>query len=363
MPPVRRYAGPLMPGQRSAYVPGSRRNKPRQFKFKKGTKIGSTARAKRGTANNIKLTTYSRKTENISIEYREELDMTNMGSDAGSSPFLCRVDLNNPVIGGTNQASGKRIVGVLGSLKSGSTDPTFTRHSLNSNKNLQPRLQEYFDEYESAVVTSSEVTFQINPKLNQVNFDQNGTVSIVPYWVNDATGLDPAGQAGLRGPTQQSRAISGNATGELFVWMIRQDKQQQLYNNTDGTLPLSTLKEDIPGIKMSKLNITPNSVKGLTFKMKYTPKTQFQIKDWKDNKEFFNMVVQDNAPDNFKEAFAYLGIGARPDGQDVSSQAGRKLMANCTVEIRVRYNIHFSERKNVEGNNEPVVFSVHQGEL
>jgi hypothetical protein len=35
-------------------------------------------------------------------------------------------------------------------------------------------------------------------------------------------------------------------------------------------------------------------------------------------------------------------------------------MANCVVEIRVKYNIHFSERKNTEGNNEPVV---HADEL
>jgi hypothetical protein len=350
-----------MPGKRSAYVPGSRRNKSRKFKFKKGTKIGTTSRGKSSPLNVIKLTTYSRKSENLSIEYREELDFTSMGYAAGSSPMLMRVNLNNPVVGGSTQASGNRIIGVVGSIKTGSSDPTFTRQSLDQNKNLQPRLQEYYDEYRSAIVTSSEVTLSIRPKLNQVNPNENGTVSIVPYFTNDSTGLDPGGNAGLRGPTQQTRWIGANATGDLYAWVVRQSAQQQLYNNTDGVVPLSTLKEGIPGVRMTKLNITPNSTKGVTFKMKYTPKTQFQISDWKDNKQFFNTLVQDQIQDDFKEAYCYLGIGARIDGQDPDLVSnGSKLMANCIVECRVRYNIHFSERKNEEGNNEPVV---HADEL
>lgn len=357
MPPVRKYAGPLMPGKRSAYVPGTRRNR-RKFKFKKGTKIGSTSRGKSSSLNVIKLTTYSRKSENLSIEYREELDMTSMGSDAGSSPFLMRVNLNNPVVGGSTQASGNRIIGVVGTLKQGSINPTFSRQSLDQNKNLQPRLQEYYDEYRSAIVTSSDVTISIRPKLNQVN---PGAPSLVPYFTNESTGLSPtSGVAGLTGPVQATRWIGGNATGDLYAWMVRQNAQQQLYNNTDGVVPLSTLKEGIPGVRMTKLNITPNSTKGVTFKMKYTPKSQFQIADWKDNKQFFNTLIQDTLQDGFKEAYCYVGIGARPDGEDVSNAAGKKLMANVIVEVRARYNIHFSERKNEEGNNEPVV---HADEL
>lgn len=361
MPPIRKYHGPLQPGKRSAYVPGTRRNKPRLRNYKKGTRIGTNKRGKQTNLNTIKLTTYSRKSENLSIEYREELDMSSMGYAAGSSPFLVRVNLNNPVIGGTVQNTGNRIVGVVGSIKTGSSDPTFTRHSYEDNKNLQPRLQEYFDEYRSAVVTSSEVTFLVRPKLNQLNTSENNTVSIVPYPVNDATGLDPTGNAGLRGPQQVTRWVSGNATGDLYCWCIRQNAQQQLYTNSDGVLPLSTLKEGIPGMRMTKLNITPNSTKGVTFKMKYTPKTQFQIKDWKDNKQFFNCLIQEQPQEEFKEAYSYLGIGARINGQDPDLVSnGSKLMANCVVEIRVKYNIHFSERKNTEGNNEPVV---HADEL
>lgn len=356
MPPIRKYHGPLMPGQRSAYVKGTRRNRRRGFRFKKGTKIGSKRRGKHSLNNVLKINTFSRKVENLSIEYREELDFTSMGYAAGSSPCLMRVNLNNPVVGGNDQTTGNRIVGVVGSIKTNSEDPVFTRASYDDAKNLAPRLSDYYDEYRSAVVTSSEVQFSIRPKLNQVNPSDNNTVSIVPYFTNDATGLSTTGAAGLRGPTQQTRWIGGNATGDLYVWVIRQAKQQQLYNTTEGTLPLSTLKEGVPGMRMSKLNITPNSIKGLTFSMKYTPKSQFQISDWKDNKQFFNTKIQDTVPDDFKECYAYLGIGASIDGKDPDLVSnGSKLMANCVVEIKVKYNIHFSERINEEGNNEPVV--------
>lgn len=362
MPPIRKYHGPLQPGKRSAYVKGTRRNRSRRgFRFKKGTKIGTSRRGKHSLNNVLKINTFSRKVENLSIQYREELDFTNMGYGAGSSPCLMRVNLNNPVIGGNDQTTGNRIIGVVGSIKTGSTDPTFTRASYDDAKNLAPRLSDYYDEYRSAIVTSSEVIFSIRPKLNQVNPNDNGTVSIVPYFTNDSTGLDPAGNAGLRGPTMQTRWIGANATGDLYVWCIRQQKQQQLYNTQEGTLPLSTLKEGVPGMRMSKLNITPNSVKGLTFSMKYTPRSQFQISDWKDNKQFFNTLIQESAPEGFKEAYAYLGIGASIDGQDPDTVSnGSKLMANCVVEVKVKYNIHFSERINEEGNNEPVV---HAGEL
>lgn len=361
MPPIRRYAGPLMPGQRSAYVRGTRKNRPRRFRFKKGTKIGASRRGTRPTQNVLKLTTFSKKVENLSIEYREELDMTNMGYGAGSSPFLIRVNLNNPVIGGTNQSTANRIVGVVGSIKTGSTDPVFTRASLDQAKNLAPRLSEYYDEYRSAVVTSSEVSFSIRPKLNQVNTSANTTVSLVPYPVDFPTGLDPSGTEGLRGPTQVTRWVSGNATGDLYVWCIRQGAQQQLYTSQDGTFPLATLKEGIPGMRMTKMNVTPNSVKGCRFKMKYTPKSQFQIADWKDNKPLLNTIIQDDKPADLKEAYCYLGIGANVDGQDPDLVSnGSKYMANCVVEVKVKYNIHFSERKNIEGNNEPVV---HADEL
>ena len=352
MPPIgRKYQGPLRRGEHSAKV-----TKSKTFRYKRGNRIGANRRATRGTMNTIKLTTLSKKQENVSISYREELDFTQMGYDAGSCPTLIRAHLSNCV-----GLDSDRVCTVVGSIKNGSTDPTFTRRSYNQKANLRDRLSEYFDEYRSAVVTSAEVVFNVRPKLNQVSPTSDvGTVSIVPYFTNDATGLDPAGNAGLRGPTQQTRWIGANATGDLYVFCIRQSAQQQLYDNTNGVASLADLKQGIPGMRMSKLNITPNSVKGVQFKMKYTPKSQFQIKDWKDNRQLFEMTLNDVQSSEFKHAYAYLGIGASINGQDPSGQATGKYLANCIVEVNVKYNINFSERKNVMGNNEPVP---HQGEL
>lgn len=355
MPPVRKYAGPRRPGEHSAKV-----TKTKTFRYKKGTKIGAKRRATRGTMNTIRLTTLSRKQENVSISYREEYDFTQMGYDAGSSPTMLRVSLNDPVLGGENPTTNNRIVAVMSGLKSGSTDPSFTRKSYNQAANLQSRLSEYFDEYRTAVVTSAEVTFSVRPKLNQVNPSDNGTVSIVPYFTNDSTGLDPTGAAGLRGPTQQTRWIGANATGDLYVWCIRQGAQQQLYDNTNGVYPLSTLKQGVPGMRMTKLNITPNSTRGCRFKMKYTPRSQFQIKDWKDNKKLLQCVIADAQQSDFKPAWCYLGVGACINGSDPSGTAGGMYMANLVIEVNVKYNINFSERKNIEGNNEPIP---HRSEL
>ena len=333
-----------------------RRPKTQTFRFKKGTKIGARRRATRGNQNVTRLTTLSRKSENVSISYREELDFSQMGYDAGSSPCLIRANLNQCV-----GLDSDRAVTVVGSIKTGSTDPTFTRSSYNQKANLRDRLSDYFDEYRSAIVTSAEVTFNVRPKLNQVSPTSDvATVSIVPYFTNDATGLDPAGNAGLRGATQQTRWIGANATGDLYVWCIRQSAQQQLYDSTNGVASLADLKQGIPGMRMSKLNITPNSTKGVVFKMKYTPRSQFQIKDWRDNRELFEMTLNDVQSDSFKHAYAYLGIGARINGQDASGSANGKYLANCIVEVTIKYNINFSERKNVMGNNEP---NPHYSEL
>ena len=85
MPPIgRKYAGPLRPGEHSA----------------KSTK--------------------------------EELDFTQMGYDAGSSPTLIRAHLSNCVGLDTD-----RVCTVVGSIKNGSTDPTFTRRSYNQKANLR----------------------------------------------------------------------------------------------------------------------------------------------------------------------------------------------------------------------------------
>lgn len=340
---------------------GVRRKPLRRFQL--GTKIGASSRARRGAQNVTRISTFSRKQENLSIQYREEFDFTNMGYDAGSSPCLIRVNLNDPVIGGTAPAPTQGVAMVVSALKAGSTDPLFSRHSYNDKRNLSDRLSDYFQEYRTCVVTSSEVTFNVRPKLNQVSGigfisgpAATNNVSIVPYQSLVTTGQSPAGPN--VGPTEVLKVTAPTATGDLYVWCVRQQSEGQLYDSTNGTAPLTTLKAGIPGVRMSKLNITPNSTRGCVFKLKYTPKSQYQIKDWKDKKEVLNCLNQAVPnPDQLK-AYAYLGIGARINGKDPSPPGAlptsSAYLANCIVEVSVKYNLNFSERKNVDGNNEPV---------
>lgn len=342
---------------------GVRRVRKSGIRFRRGTKIGAKARGARSAQNVTKITTLSRKTENLSIQFREEFDFQNMGYDAGSSPMLLRVNLNDPVNGGSAPAPTQGIATVIGGLKAGSTDPVFTRHSYNDDKNLSHRLQEYFDEYRTCVVTSSEVSFNIRPKINQVSgVGFINTMSVVPYQSRQATGQSPTGPT--IGPINVLDVTAPNATGDLYVWCVRQQSQGQLYTNADGVVPLTTLKAGIPGVRMTKLNVTPTNTRGCSFKLKYTPRTQYQIKDWKDKKEVLNVLNASVPNPDALKAYAYLGIGGRINGKDPSppgaTPTSSAYLANCVVEISVKYNLNFSERKNIDGNNEPVP---HHSEL
>ena len=351
MPPIRTR------GIRTAMKKAKKKTTKNKFRYVKGTNRFAR-RGIRGNGNVTRLTTLSRKEENVSISFREQLDFSNMGGEAGSSPCVIRANLMNPTVGGQGASGNDVIVSSVANLKTGSTNPTFTRASYNDKRNLSDRLEEYFDEYRKAVVTSAEVTFNVRPKLNQVTNEANAdTVSIVPYPTDVSTGLDPAGAAGLRGAQTATRWVAANATGDLYVWCILQQAQQQLYNSTDGVLPLSTLKQGIPGMRMVKLNVTPNSVRGCVFKMRYNPKKAFGLKDWRDNKELLAFANSDTQPTTLKTCYAYLGVGGRINGVDPGDPAvttGAKYLANCIIEVNVKYNINFSERKNIDGNNEPV---------
>lgn len=325
-------------------------------------RVGSKAPsfAKKGNQNVIMLKTLSNKQENLSISYRETFDFTNMGGKAGSTPCLIRVSMNDPFRGGVAPIPANGICSVVGSLKTGSIDPLFTRHAYRDTYNLEDRLTTYASEYRTCVVTSSEVIFNVRPKLNQV-WNNSSNKSIVPYLINRES-VPGSGNFDII-----QTSVKPSASGDLYVWSVRQRAQNQLHNSLDGTPSLETLKQGIPGVRMSKLNVTPTSVKGVKFRLKYTPKSQFEIKDWKDNKQFLRCLdgnkttpVTPNA--SLKDSYAYLGIGGRINGVDPDPDVGGLGigLANCIVEVEVKYNLHFSERFNIDGNNEP---TPHAGEL
>ena len=330
----------------------SRRSAAPRFRrqYRKGTKIGARKRAVRGQGNVIKLTTLSKKQEMVSIEYREQLDMQSMGygttANPLQTPFLLRTNMNNPVIGGTT-GNNRNINVVVSKLQQSppgtgvSTDPTFTRESYQDDPNLAGRLSEYFDEYRSAVVVSSEVTYSIRPKLNQVGrlSPQGPEFSLIPWYTNatDTEGI--------------SRLVvnEANVSGELTVWNVRQGAQSQLYDDT-GVFKNSDLKLSVPGMRFTKLNVTPSSARGCSYKMLYSPKSAFQISDWRDCRDELEIKSVPSQPTGPKQAYSYLGIGIQgPQGTRYGWQP-----TPCVVEVVVKYNIMFSERINKRGNNEPL---------
>lgn len=327
------------------------------IRYKTGSKAPGNFR--KGNNNVIMLKTLSNKTENLSISYKESFDFTNMGGKAGSTPCLIRVSMNDPFRGGVAPMPANGIISVVGNIKTGSTDPVFTRHAYRDTYNLEDRLTTYANEYRSCVVTSSEVIFNVRPKLNQV-WNNSTNVSIVPYLINQET-------APGSGVYELKTSTGPSASGDLYVWTVRQQSQNQLHDSLNGTPPLETLKQGIPGVRMSKVNVTPTSVKGVKAKLKYTPKSQYDIKDWKDNKQFLRCLNGTKATPitpnvDIKDSFAYLGIGGRINGVDPDPDVGGLGigLANCIVEVAVRYNLHFSERFNIDGNNEP---TPHHAEL
>lgn len=349
MPPVSRLSKAQRERMlRQGKVRVSRSGGKPQFRYRKGNNRRAQRRGVRGSGNTIALSTLSKKQENLSISYRELLEFQDMGGDNGSTPCIVRVNLNNPVIGGDAPTGADTIVTVIANTKPGSSNPVFNQHSYNNDRNLAPRLQDYFRIYRTAIVTSAEATVVVTPKLNQLNGMSDAYRSIVPYFSNRAS-EDPAA-AGQNTYLFQHNA---NAMSQVEVWAVRQQNQGQLTNTTTGTPPLETLKQGIPGMRMTRLNILPNSAKGVTYKMVYTPKSQYGFSDWKDNKKLLSVFKNAIANPDQKEAFMYVGIAGRFRGQDPKASPTEVGLPHFNVEVKVKYNINFSERINIDGNNEP----------
>lgn len=369
MPPV--FARNLTPAQRRAALAEGRmgivrrggrkhfvvRRRPYRsaFRYRKGNNRFPQSRGRRGAGNTIALTTLSRKQENLSISYRELVEFNDMGGDNGSTPALLRINLNNPVSGGDNPATNQRLVTVLANQKPGSTDPTAFHHAYNDQYNLASRLSEYFTLYRTCIVTSSEVTVSVTPKLGQANGMTDTYRSVVPYTTNREIQNPVAG-----GPTHFLYQQQLNACPQVEVWGVRQQSQAQLTDSVNGTPPLETLKQGIPGMRMTRLNITPTSSKGVVYKMRYTPKSAFQIKDIMDNKKILQVFKSAVGNPDLKENYFYVGIAGRWKGQDPKASGSEVGLPHFNVEVKIKYNLNFSERFNVDGNNEP---TPHQDEL
>lgn len=326
------------------------RKKP--FRWRKGNNRFPQNRGVRSAGNTIALSTLSKKQENLSISYRELIEFDDMGGDNGSTPALLRINLNNPVTGGDTPAANQRIVTLLANTKPGATDPTAYHHAYDNNYNLAPRLAEYFTIYRTCIVTSSEVTVSVTPKLGQSNGMTDTYRSVVPYTTNRAVTNPVAGM-----PDHYLFQQQLNACPQVEVWGVRQQSQAQLTDAVNGTPSLETLKQGIPGMRMTRINVTPSSSKGVVYKMRYTPKSAFQIKDIMDNKKILQVFKNAVGNPDQKENYFYVGIAGRWKGQDPKASGSEVGLPHFNVEVKIKYNLNFSERFNVDGNNEPTPHS------
>ena len=308
------------------------------------------SRGRRANSNTLSLHTVSRKSEVLNIEYREMLEFTEMGGDNGSTPTIVRINLNNPVIGGPGASAGnENIVVPIACQKVDSTSPVANKYAYNNKYNLSERLTEYFTTYADCIVTKSEAEVVVSPVCNQTDKPGAGFRSVAPYFNN--LNCEDTTKSGF---ATYLSAAAANAMPKINVWAIRQQGQAQLQDTVNGAPPLETLKQGIPGMRMTTLNVTPNSKKAVSFKMKYTPKSQYGFSDWKDNKQLLKVLnVAGAIPATQKEAYMYVGIGGRHLGQDPKASYSSVGLPKCNVEVRVKYTLHFSNRYNIDGNNEP----------
>lgn len=321
MPPVRKYAGPRRPGERSAKVTKHQKKMTPQSSYKKRAQKGN-----RGGQDVLKLKTLLPNEQKLSVTYRDSINFTNMGSSAtlgdGHTPTIMRFNMNNPNF---NATADSRIGNVI--TQSNVNVAEFAHE--NTNKNLESNLQPYYDEYYNAVVTSSTLVANLRFKPNQVR--------VAPYLdnVGDGTEADP----------YRLKSFAAEKIGDGFFWAVSQRNQGDISSENPT---LWQLKREIPGVSMKRMTLGLNGIpsKGIQFKATYTPHRSAGIKDWKDNLADFNF---DTTSSPGKSRYTYIGCTS----QQQPLMAAFNL-ANCYVDYQITYNITFLNRKNVVGANNPI---------
>lgn len=265
----------------------------------------------------------------ITMPYRDSINFTSMGSNQGGgavSPCLMRFLLNDPSFG----VGADRLGSVM--IQTNTNTPIFVHE--NPNLNLTTELNDYYNEYFNAVVTSSKIKVNMRFKPNQKGVGQ--------YFVNSA---QPSGDTVI----QMEEA---DKVGDGLFWAVSQ-KNAGTLNTQNPTL--WELKREIPGVVMKRMTLSQNGVasKGIQFSASYSPARSAGIKDWQDNIEEFNFSTTDrtNKP-------RYLYVGCTSQQQPLLATAN---LASVYLDYQIEYKIKFFNRKNIYGNNNPI--PRHAGEF
>lgn len=361
MPPIRRYAGPLRPNERSASVPKNYyKLKKAKAKARKPAKNYNNQRPRnfqKKTTNMLQIKTLQPKEQLVSLQYKTTIKFSNMGyslfQNKGATGTIIRVSLTNPTYG--SQGS---IVDVL-DLGGNWVNPGFSRTN-SAELNLTDKLNEFFDVYQKGIVVNSNSQIRIKSQPNQKELGQH-------YAMVDADGSLPGNTGAVLWQSNHPRYMEVNEAtkdGDSYVWSVKQ-RQTGLLIDADesSTATYHELTNDIPGVKMRQLTAYKNgtSSKSVLNSARFTPR-YYGMKDWRDNIDKVQfMPGVPGAPANIndlKKAFHYVGIC------NLQTPLETLKPQNVVAEVVVNFDCLFLNRKNDKaGGDAPVPQVPHLGDL
>ncbi len=330
----RKYSGPLRPGERSAYVRGSRVNRPKRRRginsYSKAVKVN----LRRGL---IKSSNFTPKTMDVELNYHQVIRITanqpNIPQYPLATGFPFRISLNSPC-----NPAGE----ILHVHTTGHGTMTYATNASVAN-NLTGALAEtgLTEKYRYFYVKEAYVTVVVQNQINQQGLIETfDNVAMTP-----PTGSNQATHLAVSPPT---------LTGELINCAhVTEDNSFNLNPET-----VHTIREEIAGAIVKESLVFPhNRGQSNTFTYKYTPKKRFNISDVKDNLGLLRFE-KDGSIFGTYESHLNMCVGKQlfPSTQLLDS-------ALQTVDIQVKYIITGFERVNDVGSNNPVPSDIHRGDL
>lgn len=356
MPPIRRSARKagkpkgFWKGSTSNRKPAKRNAKraPRNFNRRNQTFAGKSS-------NMVRLRTLQPPELFVSAQYRQTIFFQSMGVGGGGTPCLLRIRLENPTAAGGLSGSRNNIVDVV-SYGPGHTAPVFTRS--NAERGVTD-LDQYFDIYRRACVTSSNAKVRICGVINQKK--------LAPILYNGSA----KGAQGDQYPYDDNHmpflaVKDAELDGELSVWAVKQKQQNQLHSqgpNNDETPSLWETKTQIAGMRMKQLRCFADGHASTPVLMSgsHTPRSTWGITDWRDNlnavKIYPSTITTPSMDPENKEALFYVGVC---NNQPAVANYGPALVR---AEIVVNYRVRFIDRKNDYGHNDALPIPEQHTEL
>lgn len=348
MPPIRRSArGAAKPkgfwkGSSSNRKPRARKNAkraPRNFNKRNQTFAGKSS-------NMVRLRTLQPPELLVSAQYRQTIFFQSMGVGGGGTPCLLRIRLDNPTGAGGIAGNRYNVVDVV-DYGGNHTPPTFTRS--NTERGVTD-LDQYFDIYRRACVTSSNAKVRICGVINQKKLApilynspaQGSTGENYPYNTNHMPFL---------------AVKDAELDGELSVWGVKQKTQNQLHQqgaNNDETPSLWETKTQIAGMRMKQLRCFSDGHASTPVLMSgsHTPRATWGIADYRDVIDQVQVYPSSYTTANFdnlkKDALFYVGVC---NNQPAVTGYGPALVR---AEVVVNYRVRFIDRRNDYGHNEPL---------